>query len=197
MLETLAGPVADGTGLDAAIARAVGLHPALAELVAPLFATTIAPTRLRGSEALNVMPARASVDCDCRLVPGATEATLRAELDAALGDDVPYKVEFPDAVSGGTASPVDTPLMDACRTASPPSIPARCCADDLNGFTDSHYVREAFGAVAYGIWPVRTTPTRSRPPACTAPTSGSTWTTSGSRRASTSSCAGRCWATAA
>ena len=27
-----------------------------------------------------------------------------------------------------------------------------------NGFTDSHYLREAFGAVAYGIWPVRTTP---------------------------------------
>ena len=28
----------------------------------------------------------------------------------------------------------------------------------LNGYTDSHQMREAFGTVAYGIWPVRSTP---------------------------------------
>ncbi len=33
-------------------------------------------------------------------------------------------------------------------------IPTLC-----NGFTNSHYLREAFGTVAYGIWPVRHTPT--------------------------------------
>jgi len=159
LLEALAGPVADGPALDAAIARAVALHPALAELVAPLFATTIAPTRLHASEALNVMPARASADCDCRLVPGATLASLRAELEAALGDGVPYTLEFPDPLSGGTASPVDTPLMDACRTALAAVDPeAELLPTICNGFTDSHYLREAFGAVAYGIWPVRTTP---------------------------------------
>jgi hypothetical protein len=26
------------------------------------------------------------------------------------------------------------------------------------GFTDSHYLREAFGTIAYGIWPIRHTP---------------------------------------
>jgi hypothetical protein len=28
----------------------------------------------------------------------------------------------------------------------------------LNGFTDSHYFRDAFGSQAYGFWPVRHTP---------------------------------------
>jgi acetylornithine deacetylase/succinyl-diaminopimelate desuccinylase-like protein len=159
LLEALAGPVEDGPVLDDAIARAVALHPALAELVAPLFATTIAPTRLRASEALNVMPSRASADCDCRLVPGATLEGIRAELEAALGEGVPYSLEFPDPVSGGTASPVDTPLMDACRAALAVVDPeAELLPTICNGFTDSHYLREAFGAVAYGIWPVRTTP---------------------------------------
>ena len=80
--ETLVGPV-DGD-LDAAIAAAEGLHPAFSELVAPLFATTIAPTRLRGSDARNVMPARASVECDCRVLPGTGAPELEAELAAAL-----------------------------------------------------------------------------------------------------------------
>src|SRR5919199_626717 len=89
LLETLVGPV-DGD-LDAAIAAAEDLHPAFSELVAPLFATTIAPTRLRGSDARNVMPARASVECDCRVLPGTTGSELEAELAAALGDDVPHE----------------------------------------------------------------------------------------------------------
>ena len=85
--------------------------------------------------------------------------------------------------------------MDACRKALAAVDPnAELLPTICNGFTGSHYLREAFGAVAYGIWPVRATPYAVARPACTAPTSGSTRTTSGSRRASTSSCAGRCWA---
>src|SRR5207248_9764219 len=67
-------------GLDDAIEQASALHPALRALLAPLFSTTIAPTRLRGSDALNVLPARASVDCDCRVLPGTTADDLHQEL---------------------------------------------------------------------------------------------------------------------
>jgi acetylornithine deacetylase/succinyl-diaminopimelate desuccinylase-like protein len=157
LLEALVGPV-DGD-LDAAIDRAQRLHPAFAELVAPLFATTIAPTRLRGSEARNVMPARASVECDCRVLPGTTEAELRAELEAALGTGVPYEIEFLEPPNGGSVSPIGTPLYDVCRdwlAANDPGavlLPTVC-----TGFTDSHFVRAAFGTVAYGFWPMRHTP---------------------------------------
>jgi acetylornithine deacetylase/succinyl-diaminopimelate desuccinylase-like protein len=160
MLERLVGSVGDDpAALDDAIDRAIALHPALRQLIGPLFSTTIAPTRLRGSDALNVLPSRASVDCDCRLLPGTTEEELRAELTDALGTDVPYELEMIDPIVGGTMSPVDTPLFDACAgflsTRDPGAIvlPTIC-----TGFTDSHYARAAFGAVAYGFWPARATP---------------------------------------
>ena len=53
----------------------------------------------------------------------------------------------------------DPPLMDACRKALAVVDPnAELLPTICNGFTGSHYLREAFGAVAYGIWPVRATP---------------------------------------
>jgi acetylornithine deacetylase/succinyl-diaminopimelate desuccinylase-like protein len=157
LLETLVGSV-DGD-LDRAIERAQRLHPAFSELVAPLFQTTIAPTRLHGSDARNVMPARASVECDCRVLPGTTEGELRAELAAALGTDVPHEIEFLEPPIGGSVSPIDTPLFELCRrwvAENDPSavlLPTVCA-----GFTDSHFMREAFGSVAYGFWPMRHTP---------------------------------------
>jgi acetylornithine deacetylase/succinyl-diaminopimelate desuccinylase-like protein len=157
LLEALVGTV-DGD-LDDAIARAERLHPAFAELVAPLFATTIAPTRLRGSDARNVMPARASVECDIRVLPGTTGAQLQAELAAALGTDVPHEVEFLEPPNGGSVSPIDTPLYDVCRRWLAENDPGAILLPTVcTGFTDSHFMRDAFGAVAYGFWPMRHTP---------------------------------------
>lgn len=140
--------------------RAVALHPMLAELLEPLFRTTIAPTRLHGSSALNVVPARASVDCDCRTIPGTTLEELRAELTVLLGDDDPYELSFPEPQVGGSISPITTPLFEACRRWIADHDPGALLLPVVcNGFTDSHYLREAFGSVAYGIWPIRHTPT--------------------------------------
>ena len=156
-LESLIGPL--GEDLDTDIARAVALHPAFRDFVEPLFATTIAPTRLHGSDALNVLPARATVDCDCRVLPGTSEDELLAELRDALGDDVPYELEVLEPPTGGTVSPVPSPLFDAClgfiRAHDPEAVLVPTICD---GFTDSHYLRAAFGSVAYGFWPMRTTP---------------------------------------
>jgi acetylornithine deacetylase/succinyl-diaminopimelate desuccinylase-like protein len=157
LLEALVGEV-DGD-LDGAIDRAQRLHPAFAELVAPLFSTTIAPTRLRGSDARNVMPARASVECDCRVVPGTTEDELASELAAALGTDVPHEVEFLEPPNGGSVSPIDTPLYDVCRAWLAENDPGAVLLPTVcTGFTDSHFMRDAFGSVAYGFWPMRHTP---------------------------------------
>jgi acetylornithine deacetylase/succinyl-diaminopimelate desuccinylase-like protein len=157
LLEALVGPF-DGD-LDAAIARARALHPAFGELVGPLFQTTIAPTRLRGSTARNVMPARASVECDCRVLPGTAEADLEAELRGALGKDLAYDLEFLEPPIGGSVSPIDTPLFEVCRRFVAENDPGAVLLPTLcTGFTDSHFMREAFGSVAYGFWPMRHTP---------------------------------------
>ncbi len=162
LLEALLGSDVGGLAgddLEAAVERAAALHPALPALIKPLFSTTIAPTRLHGSEALNVLPARASVDCDCRVLPGTSLDELRAELVEALGSDLPYELEFVDPLVGGSISTLDSPLYAACArflaVHDPDAIllPTIC-----TGFTDSHYARERYGSVAYGFWPTRWTP---------------------------------------
>jgi acetylornithine deacetylase/succinyl-diaminopimelate desuccinylase-like protein len=157
MLEELAGPF-DGN-LDAALERVATLHPSFREWIPPLFATTIAPTRLRGSPARNVMPSRASVECDCRVVPGTGPEELDAELRRALGEDLPFELEFLEDPVGGTVSPLGTPLEDACRAFLARRDPRATLLPTMaTGFTDSHYLREAWGTVAYGFWPFRHTP---------------------------------------
>ena len=156
LLEQLVGPIDD---LQVAIERATALHPALTPRLEPLFSTTIAPTRLHGSDALNVLPGRASVDCDCRVLPGTTVDELLKELELALGTDLPYELELLEPPLGGTISSIESPLFDACadylRSADPEAILLPILS---TGFTDSHYMRAAFGSVAYGFWPTRSTP---------------------------------------
>jgi acetylornithine deacetylase/succinyl-diaminopimelate desuccinylase-like protein len=157
MLEALVGRV-DGD-LDAAIARATVLHPSFPDLLPPLFSATIAPTRLKGSSARNVMPGRASVECDCRILPGMEPAELEGELRSALGDDLPYDLEFIEQPLGGSMAPIDTPLYDVCQSFLDTHDAGAILLPVVStGFTDSHFLREAFGTVAYGFWPSRHTP---------------------------------------
>jgi len=151
--------VSDDGQLGAAIAEATALHPAFDDLVAPLFASTYAATQLHGSDALNVVPARASVDVDARLVPGTTTDDVLRELAEGLGDDVPHRVELLTEVMGGSSSPVDTAFVDRLTELLADVDPdAVVVPTVLNGFTDSHYFREQFGSYAYGFWAARHTP---------------------------------------
>jgi acetylornithine deacetylase/succinyl-diaminopimelate desuccinylase-like protein len=162
LIELLTGPLPDQPTPDqltAALADVESLHPAMADLVLPLLVTTIVPTRLKGSDALNVIPAGASVDCDCRTPPGVTEADLLATMAEAVGDDIPHELHLLEDVVGGTASPVDSPFVDAVAGILTDVDPEAVLVPTLlNGFTDSHYFRAAFGSQAYGFWPARHTP---------------------------------------
>ncbi len=157
MLEELVGPM--NGDLEAALERAAPLHPSFRELLPPLFGTTIAPTRLRGSTARNVMPGRAAVECDCRVVPGTAEAELEAEFRSALGSDLPFELEFLEPPSGGTVSSLGTPLEDVCRRFLADRDPGATLLPSMStGFTDSHFMRQSWGTIAYGFWPFRHTP---------------------------------------
>jgi acetylornithine deacetylase/succinyl-diaminopimelate desuccinylase-like protein len=161
MLEALVGPY-DGS-VDDAVARASALHSGFPHELPALLCITIAPTRLRGSSARNVMPGRASVECDCRVLPGMTETDLEAELRLALGNDLPYELEFLEPPSGGTIASIDSPLYDLCQRFLDERDPGATLLPVLSvGFTDSHYLRQSFGTVAYGFWPSRHTPEEVR-----------------------------------
>jgi acetylornithine deacetylase/succinyl-diaminopimelate desuccinylase-like protein len=141
-----------------AVARAAALHPTAAELIEPLLTPTFAPTMISASRKRNVIPALCTIVVDCRLLPGQTPQAIEPVVREVLGTDIEYDLEFQKA-EGGTRSALDTPLWSAVESfvselepgAAP--VPIICA-----GFTDSHWLREAFDAVAYGFFPYRTMP---------------------------------------
>jgi acetylornithine deacetylase/succinyl-diaminopimelate desuccinylase-like protein len=145
--------------LSAGLQAAAGLHPALADLLPALVGTTMAPTMLDASPKRNVMPARASVELDCRVLPGATESDVERAVRARLGDGVAYELSWPEPLVPGSASPPESPLMDAIRACWPGPAGETALLPILDtGFTDSVYLRAAAGTTAYGISPYVTTP---------------------------------------
>ena len=73
---------------------------------------------------------------------------------AVLGGDIKYDLEWIEA-RGGTRSAIDTPLWSAVEEFVGEAVPgAKVGAAHVRpGFTDSHWLREAFGTVAYGFFP--------------------------------------------
>jgi acetylornithine deacetylase/succinyl-diaminopimelate desuccinylase-like protein len=140
--------------LEEAIARAQGLHPMLSALVQPLLSLTLSPTMIDASHQRNVIPALCEITVDCRLLPGQTPTDAEPLIRAALGDGE-YDLEWIEAV-GGTRSELGTPLWDALGEFVSGIEPgARLAPIATSGFTDSHYLREAFGTVAYGFFPMK------------------------------------------
>ena len=141
--------------LEEALERAAAVHPMLPALVEPLLAFTLSPTMIDASHQRNVIPAVCEITVDCRLLPETTPADVEPLIRAALGNGA-YELEFDEAV-GGTRSPLATPLWDALEEFTAGIEPgARLAPIACAGFTDSHYLREAFGTTAYGYFPLRT-----------------------------------------
>jgi acetylornithine deacetylase/succinyl-diaminopimelate desuccinylase-like protein len=131
-----------------------GLDPAVRGMVEPMLALTVSPTMIEASRKRNVVPAVCEVVCDCRLLPGQTEAEAEEAVRAWLGRDG-YELEWIENV-GGSRSPLETPLWSAVESFVAAEEPgARLAPIVLPGFTDSHWMREAFGTVAYGFFPMR------------------------------------------
>ncbi|MDQ2984689.1 MAG: M20/M25/M40 family metallo-hydrolase [Actinomycetota bacterium] len=151
MKAVVGGEVAPGDVLDAA--REV--HPLAAELVEPLLSLTLSPTMIKASQTRNVIPALCEVTIDCRLLPGDLPADVEPLIRSVLGEG-DYDLEWVEA-QGGTRSPIETPLWDAVESFVAEEEPgAEAVPLIVAGFTDSHWLREAFGTVAYGFFPMRT-----------------------------------------
>ena len=140
--------------LEEAVARASELDPLLGALVQPLLALTLSPTMIEASAKRNVIPAICEVVVDCRLPPEQTPAGVEPLIRAALGEG-DYDLEWLEAV-GGTRSALGTPLWDALESFVDELEPGAALAPiACPGFTDSHFLREAYGTVAYGFFPVK------------------------------------------
>jgi acetylornithine deacetylase/succinyl-diaminopimelate desuccinylase-like protein len=137
-----------------AVAAAREVDPVAAEMVEPLLALTVSPTMIEASTKRNVIPGRCEVTVDCRLLPGQTEEEAEALLRDRLGPDS-YDLAWSGG-RGGTRSALGTPLWSAVERFVEELEPgARLAPICVAGFTDSHWLREAFGTVAYGFFPMR------------------------------------------
>jgi acetylornithine deacetylase/succinyl-diaminopimelate desuccinylase-like protein len=139
------------------LARLRSADARLATMFEPMFGVTFTPTRIRASEKINVIPARAELKVDCRVPPGLGEQEVRAGIAEVLGEeDGTWRIEFTERVEGNR-SPVRTQLMDTISAWIAEQDPgAEVVPVVLPGFTDSRHFRLAFPeCVAYGFFPHR------------------------------------------
>jgi acetylornithine deacetylase/succinyl-diaminopimelate desuccinylase-like protein len=137
-----------------AVARLRAIHPLAGDLVEPLLGLTLSPTMIAASQKRNVIPALCEVVVDCRLLPGKSQDEAEAEIRRVLGAG-DYEFAWMEG-QGGTRSPLETPLWDAIASFVDELEPeARAVPITVAGFTDSHWVRNAFGTVAYGFFPMK------------------------------------------
>ena len=140
---------------EEAVAAAEAVSPLARRLVEPLLSLTFSPTMISASPKRNVIPAVCEVTVDCRLQPGQTPAEAEVLVREIVGE-TSYEHEVIEA-QGGTRSPADTPLWDVVTGFVEGLEPgAQAVPMCVAGFTDSHWLREAFGTVAYGFFPMRT-----------------------------------------
>jgi acetylornithine deacetylase/succinyl-diaminopimelate desuccinylase-like protein len=131
-------------------------NPGLAILFEPTLGITFAPTMASASEKINVIPARAKLQVDCRVPPGLGEDHVLRRLSERVGENG-FEVSFGESVVGN-ASPLQSELMDHIRAFVEREEPgAGLVPYVMPGFTDSRWFREAFPeCVAYGFFPQRT-----------------------------------------
>jgi acetylornithine deacetylase/succinyl-diaminopimelate desuccinylase-like protein len=116
---------------------------------------TLTPTVLGASSAINVLPATAYAELDCRLLPGSDSKAVLATINKVLNDkDLKTEIvrNWPPV-----SSPQKSELMSAIQTLArranrdAPVVPTL-----IAGFTDSHYFRQK-GIIAYGFVPIELT----------------------------------------
>jgi acetylornithine deacetylase/succinyl-diaminopimelate desuccinylase-like protein len=148
--------VGDDPGeVAAALERVRELSPQLASYLAePMLGVTLVPTKADASHKDNVIPSKAEVLVDCRVPPGGGEAEVRERVDAILGGDGSYELEFIEDVVGN-ASPFDTALAETIGDWIGENDPEAVAVPIvMSGFSDSHWWRKAFdSATVYGFCP--------------------------------------------
>jgi acetylornithine deacetylase/succinyl-diaminopimelate desuccinylase-like protein len=118
----------------------------------PLLHDTVSLTMLSGGYKINVIPERAEMSFDCRLLPDTDERAFVSNLEQIVNDPgVSFEVTWPEvkAAMMDWTNPLFVALEAACKTYAPDSVvtPAICV-----GGTDARYFRE-WGVPSFGLVP--------------------------------------------
>jgi acetylornithine deacetylase/succinyl-diaminopimelate desuccinylase-like protein len=122
----------------------------------PLLHDTIALTMMEAGYKINIIPEKASMSFDCRLLPDTDPRAFISNVEQVINDDgITVDVRWPDAPP--VFAPTDTGLFrsieQACLAHMPASTPVPSICP---GGTDARYFREK-GVPAYGLVPTMLT----------------------------------------
>lgn len=153
LIETISGSVPELMGLmDEKTADAVlaGLGP-YANVFAPLLRATVCPTMISASSILNVIPAEAKVDLDCRLLPSQKPDDVLDHLNELAGDLVDIElVRYEE----GTGIPDMTMFDMLGQILQDADVGAKVCPFVLSGSTDGRHFKR-LGIQTYGFTPLK------------------------------------------
>ncbi|HYM84911.1 MAG TPA: M20/M25/M40 family metallo-hydrolase [Candidatus Dormibacteraeota bacterium] len=141
--------------------------PALAHLCDPMYALaaaallrdTISPDVVHAGVKYNVIPGAATIEIDCRTLPGTDEPTMRQQLRDRIGEELWSHIEVDAFLVGPSVeAPTDTELygvLDATlRDHDPDAIPVPAIAPFA---TDAKHTR-SLTVPTYGFSPLRLDP---------------------------------------
>lgn len=116
---------------------------------------TIAPTLVQGGYKLNILPEKAAVDCNCRLLPGVEVDTLLAHLRKVVDDEQVtvslIDTSAPSKKPGKLDTPAYAAVVDAIRGCYG-DVPV--CPMVMSGSSDAHHY-EPICANVYRFQPNR------------------------------------------
>jgi acetylornithine deacetylase/succinyl-diaminopimelate desuccinylase-like protein len=116
---------------------------------------TITPTVLSAGNKVDMIPADAHAELDCRLLPGDNPADFVKKLQSAIADDQVKLQVIMNFVS--PVSPASTNLMKAIENLAQQEDPVAPVVPILSSeFTDSRYLRER-KFIVYGFTPIELT----------------------------------------
>ncbi len=117
---------------------------------------TATPTILEAGQALNVIPSEATLQLDCRVIPGQTAASVRDEIRRRIGD--PHIEVEVDLNSPGHESSSKTELFSAISGAIATHDPGAMVTPYLlPAVTDSRFIVPR-GVTSYGFDPMQPEP---------------------------------------
>ena len=133
--------------------------PMPARVIRALLRDTVSPTIIHAGVKYNVIPGEATIELDCRVLPGTTEETMRDTVIARLGKDLARHVDVELVIH---APPVDAPpnstlyrIMEATIVDhDPDGIPLPFMVPFA---TDAKHTA-ALGIPTYGFSPLRLDP---------------------------------------
>lgn len=157
MLRAMAASLSGASGL---LPRLL-MRPALADIILrllgergrifdPLIHNSVSPTILQGSDKINVIPGRVSVELDGRLLPGFQPEDLITELRSIVGEEVDLDVVQYDPGPVETDMGLFETLADVLRQADPGGVPVPLL---LSGVTDARFFSR-LGIQSYGFTPM-------------------------------------------